>query len=42
MKKITPAALENVFAGGGTPVGVDEEIAQRARRALMRMLELAK
>ncbi len=42
MKKITPAALENVFAGGGTPVEVDEEIAQRARRALMRMLELAK
>lgn len=41
MKKITPEALSAVFAGGGTPVEVDEETAVRARHALMRMLELA-
>lgn len=41
MKKITPEALEHVFAGGGTPVEVDAAIAERARRALRRMLELA-
>ena len=40
MKKITPAALEAVFAGGGTEVSVPEEIAQKARIALERMLEL--
>ena len=42
MKKITPQALADVFAGGGTPVEVEEGIARRARRALMRMLELAR
>ena len=41
MKKITPEALRSVFAGGGIPVEVDENIAVRARRALRRMLELA-
>ena len=41
MKKITPEALRHVFAGGGTPVEVDAAIADRARRALRRMLELA-
>ena len=41
MKKITPEALRSVFAGGGIPVEVDEDIAVRARRALRRMLELA-
>ena len=41
MKKITPEALARVFEGGGTPVEVDEAVALPARRALMRMLELA-
>ena len=41
MKKNTPEALRSVFAGGGIPVEVDENIAVRARRALRRMLELA-
>ncbi len=41
MKKVTPEALARVFEGGGTPVEVDEAVALPARRALMRMLELA-
>lgn len=40
MKKITPEALERVFAGEGTPVEVPERIAAKARIALDRMLEL--
>ena len=42
MKKITPEAVQRVFAGDAAPVEVDETIAVRARRALMRMLELAR
>ena len=41
MKKITPEALERVFAGEGTPVEVAPELAQKAVHALRRMLELA-
>ena len=41
MKKITPDALERVFAGEGTPVEVAPELAQKAAHALRRMLELA-
>ncbi len=41
MKKITPEAVENVFAGNGIPVEVEAPVADRARRALRRMLELA-
>ena len=41
MKKITPEALERVFAGEGTPVEVAPELAQKAAHALRRMLELA-
>lgn len=41
MKKITPAALERVFAGEGVRVQVDPVVAQKAARALRRMLELA-
>ena len=41
MKKITPDALERVFAGEGTPVEVAPELAQMAAHALRRMLELA-
>lgn len=41
MKKITPEALERVFAGKGTPVEVAPDVAEKAARALRRMLELA-
>ena len=41
MKKITPEALERVFAGEGTPVEVAPELAQKAAHALRRVLELA-
>ncbi len=41
MKKVTKAALDAVFAGGGTRVEVEERTAEGARRALVRMLELA-
>lgn len=42
MKKITPERVEAALRGEGYPVEVDPAVAQRARRALMRMLELAK
>ena len=41
MKKITTEALRRAFAGEGTPVEVAPAVAEGARRALHRMLELA-
>lgn len=41
MKKITTEALRRAFAGEGTPVEVAPAVAEGARRALQRMLELA-
>ena len=41
MKKITLEAIERIFAGEGTPLEVEPVVAEKAARALKRMLELA-